>query len=125
MKPRGSPPRKGSKNSSKLFPKKPDRTLVVGAYDNNQSFVSNPSPQMKRMRSDSPAMKFKEYGNEANAEDNLVSSIHDLKTALLEKELELHDIRQSQNFDDNMRGMQNIFRSSLVEATAASQKSPC
>ena len=121
VKPRGSPPRKGSKNSSKLFPKKPDRTLVVGAYDNNQSFVSNPSPQMKRMRSDSPAMKFKEYGNEANAEYNLVSSIHDLKTALLEKELELHDIRQSQNFDDNMRGMQNIFRSSLVEATAARQ----
>ncbi len=121
VKPRGSPPRKGSKNSSKLFPKKPDRTLVVGAYDNSQSFVSNPSPQMKRMRSDSPAMKFKEYGNGANAEYNLVSSIHDLKTALLEKELELHDIRQSQNFDDNMRGMQNIFRSSLVEATAARQ----
>ena len=124
VKPRGSPPRRGLKKGSKLFPKKPNRALVVGTCDNNQSFVSNPSPQMKRMRSDSPAMKFKEYGHDLNTEDNLVNSINDLKAALLEKELKLHHIRQSQNFDDDMRGMQNVFRSSLVEAITISQERP-
>jgi serine/threonine protein kinase len=125
VKPRGSPPRQAAKanvpnvSNLKLTPEKKLSALTIN--ENNQSFVSNPSPQMKRMRSESPAIKQNSLFNYnirdddgANNEDNLVSSIFSLKNELLDKELKLHDARQSINFDKNMRGMKEIFRSSLV-----------
>ena len=119
VKPRGSPPRKTGKaniNHLKLTPEKKLSALSTNEQFNNQSFVSNPSPQMKRMRSESPAMTSKVRFN-YNVNDNeneLVNSLNFLRNELAEKELKLHDARQSQHYDQNMRSMQNLFRSSLV-----------
>ena len=106
MKPRGSPPRKTGKaniNHLKLTPEKKLSALSTNEQFNNQSFVSNPSPQMKRMRSESPAMtgKVRFNYNVNDNENELVNSLNFLRNELAEKELKLHDARQSQHYDQN------------------------
>jgi NIMA (never in mitosis gene a)-related kinase len=85
------------------------RRLNVGvSHGNPNSYPSSmASPQMKRMRSDSPA-KFGEGGGSLGDEDpdKILASICDV-------EMKLHHLRQSMSYEKELDDLKNVFRASL------------